>query len=83
MRTGVNVDGFNLYYGTLKGTSFKWLDPVKLAGILLPRNCSIDRLHYFTARVSGKPDPGAPSRQQVYLNALSTLPDVEIHSLVW
>jgi len=28
MRTRVCVDGFNLYYGALKGTPFKWLDPV-------------------------------------------------------
>jgi len=83
MRTRVYVDGFNLYYGALKGTPFKWLDPVRLTTTLIPQNYRIDRLHYFTARVSGKLDPGAPSRQQVYLNALSTLPDVEIHSLVW
>ena len=31
MRTQVYVDGFNLYYGALKDTPFKWLDPVKLA----------------------------------------------------
>ena len=28
MRTRVYVDGFNLYYGALKDTAFKWLDPV-------------------------------------------------------
>jgi hypothetical protein len=26
MRTVVYVDGFNLYYGALRGTPFKWLD---------------------------------------------------------
>ena len=26
MRTFVYVDGFNLYYGVLKGTPWKWLD---------------------------------------------------------
>lgn len=26
MRTFVYVDGFNLYYGSLKGTPHKWLD---------------------------------------------------------
>ena len=30
MRTFVYVDGFNLYYAALKGTPFKWLDPVAL-----------------------------------------------------
>ena len=30
MRAFVYVDGFNLYYGALKGTPWKWLDPVAL-----------------------------------------------------
>ncbi len=64
MRTRVYVDGFNLYYGALEGTPFRWLDPVKLTALLLPRECMIDRLRYFTARVSGKLDPQAPARQQ-------------------
>ena len=79
MRTRVYVDGFNLYYGALKGSPFKWLDPVRLAARLLPAVCAIDKLGYFTARVSGKLDPGAPGRQQVYFNALATLPEVELH----
>ena len=79
VRTRVYVDGFNLYYGALKGTPFKWLDPVRLAALLLPREYRIDRLRYFTARVSGKLDPRAPARQQIYLKALATLPEVEIH----
>lgn len=63
----------------LKGTPFRWLDPVKLTAILLPRECTIDRPCYFTARVSGKLDPPAPARQQLYLKALATPPEVEIH----
>ena len=37
MRTRVYVDGFNLYYGALKGTPFKWLnlvEPQRARGIL-------------------------------------------------
>ena len=79
MPTRVYVDGFNLYYGALKGTQFKWLNLVELARYVLPTDHSIDRLIYFTARVSGVSDPGAPRRQQVYLNALNTLPEVEMH----
>ena len=79
MRTRVYVDGFNLYYGALKGTRFKWVDPVRLAALLLPRGHAIDRLRYFTARVSGKVDPRTPARQRVYLKALATLPEVEVH----
>ena len=79
MRTRVYVDGFNLYYGALKGTPFKWLNLVKLARHMLPAAHTIDRLIYFTARVSGVSDRDAPRRQQVYLNALYTLPEVEVH----
>ena len=56
-RTRVYVDGFNLYYGAVKGTTFKWLDPVHLSGLLLPPGYTIDKLLYFTARVSGISDP--------------------------
>ena len=79
MRTSVYVDGFNLYYGAVKGTPFKWLDPVKLANRVLPAGHDIDKLHYFTARVSGVVDPGSPARQQTYLSALGTLPEVDVH----
>ena len=79
MRTSVYIDGLNLYYGALKGTPFKWLDPIKLSTAVLPRRCVVDRVLYFTAHVSGVVDPGAPARQQVYLNALRTLPNVEVH----
>ncbi|MEI7779985.1 MAG: hypothetical protein WCJ42_11230 [Actinomycetes bacterium] len=34
---------------------------------------------YYGARVSGTTDPGAPNRQELYLRALRTLPDVKIH----
>ena len=72
-------DGLNLYYGALKNTPFKWLDLVDLAGRVLPQWAVADRVLYFTARVSGKADPGAPGREHVYIRALRTLPEVEVH----
>jgi len=79
MRTNVYVDGFNLYYGAVKGTPYKWLNLEELCKLLLP-NEDIHRIRYFTALVSGRPsDPQAPQRQQIYLRALSTLPRVTIH----
>jgi len=37
-------------------------------------------IRYFTARVLNSPnDPGQQSRQQIYIRALRTLPDFEIH----
>lgn len=79
MRTWVYVDGFNLYYGAVKGTSFKWLNPVELARLVVPATLNIERLKYFTARVSGAADPDAPRRQHAYLSALRSLQEVEIH----
>jgi hypothetical protein len=30
MQTTVYIDGYNLYYGALRGTPYKWLDVVRL-----------------------------------------------------
>ena len=79
MRTRVYVDGLNLYYGALKGTAFRWLNLVELVRQIIPADHTVEKLLYFTARVSGASDPKAPARQQVYLKALATLPEVEIH----
>lgn len=38
MKTYVYVDGFNLYYGAVKGTPFKWLDIRQLCQLLLPKH---------------------------------------------
>ena len=78
MKTSVYIDGFNLYYGALRGTSYKWLNPWAMCQALLPRH-QIAELKYFTARVSSRPgDSGAPTRQQAYLRALATLPNTHI-----
>jgi hypothetical protein len=79
MRTWLYVDGFNLYYGALKGTPFKWLNLAALAREFLPSTHSVERIKYFTARVSGAADPDAPRRQHAYLSALSSLPELEVH----
>lgn len=80
MRTIVYVDGFNLYYGALKGTSFKWLDPVEFSRRALPSGLSINKIKYFTARLSGAIDPTAPWNQQIYFNALKTRKEIEIYA---
>lgn len=77
-RTHVYVDAFNLYYGALKGTTCKWLDLKKLCGLLLPQH-DIHANKYFTALVSARPhDPNQPQRQQLYIRALRTIPEVEV-----
>ncbi len=79
MRTNVYVDGFNLYYGCLKGTPYKWLDLDALCARLLPRN-QVQRIRYFTAKIQARPDdPQSPVRQTTYLRALTTLPQVTVH----
>ena len=81
MRTFVYVDGFNLYYRTLKGTSWKWLDLVALSKTVLQQHHDILKVKYFTARVSGVPsDPSKHQRQDMYLRALQQFrPEVEVY----
>lgn len=80
MRTIVYVDGFNLYYGSLKGhQDTRWLDLLALSTRLLPVN-QIDEIVYCTAFV--RPSPGNPDqlkRQKLYVAALRTLGCVTIY----
>ena len=50
--TAVYVDGYNLYYGRIRNTCFKWIDVVRLFEILLhdqnPTH-ELAHVHYFTA----------------------------------
>jgi hypothetical protein len=77
-KLNVYVDGFNLYYGAVKGSPFKWLNIGALCQRMLP-NDAIQSIEYFTAIVSARPgDPGVPVRQQMYLRALRTIPNLTI-----
>lgn len=79
MLTNVYVDGFNLYYGCLKDSPYKWLDLNALCHQLLPRH-EIHRIRYFTAKISARlPDLQSPIRQETYLRALETLPGLTVH----
>jgi len=78
-KANVYVDGFNLYYGCLKGTEYRWLDLGAFCQKLIPSN-PINRIRYFTARISARPqDPDGPVRQETYLRALATTPGLSIH----
>jgi hypothetical protein len=80
MRVYTYVDGFNLYYRALKGTAFKWLNLSELAKRVLDPADTVDKVRYFTARVSARSgDPDAPRRQQILFNALKTVPNIEFH----
>jgi hypothetical protein len=79
MITNVYIDGFNLYYGCLRRSRYKWLDLGKFCSTLLPEN-EIHRIRYFTARIKGRPtDPDGPNRQEAYLAALASVPRLTIH----
>lgn len=77
-KTIVYVDAFNLYYGAVRGTEYKWLDLSKLCSYLLPDH-DILKIKYFTALISGrKGDPQQPIRQKIFLRALETIPNLVI-----
>lgn len=80
MRTYVYVDGFNLYYGCVKGTPYRWLDLKALfLRILQPYN-QVLAIKYYTAKVAARPsDPDAPMRQSKYLDALAAhIPEYQL-----
>lgn len=80
MRTTVYIDGFNLYYRLLRERpSIKWVNPLVLVRRILDPKNEVTKVRYFTARVSGRLDPDAPRRQQLYLDALSSIPEIQIH----
>lgn len=76
MRTACFVDGYNLFYGLLAGTRYKWLDlPALLEHILRVENPAsrLDSVSFFTSGVK----PSLASRgslskeaQDTYLRAL-------------
>ena len=73
----VYIDGFNFYYGALKRTPFRWLNPLQMCSHLLPK-MDIQYIKYFTARIRPRDDPQQPARQQHYFRALETIPNFEI-----
>ena len=52
-KTRIYIDGFNLYYGAVKDTPYRWLDVRRMCELLLPEY-SIETIKYFTARVSAR-----------------------------
>jgi hypothetical protein len=79
MITNVYIDGFNLYYGCLRSSPYKWLDLGTMCAKLLPGN-EIRRIRYFTARIQARPnDPDGPNRQDAYLGAIQSIPSLTVH----
>lgn len=79
-RAIIYVDGFNLYYGCLKGSKYKWLDLGKLSKSLLDEsNYDIVKIKYFTARIIDEDGTGTATRQGYYLKALGSIQNLEIY----
>jgi len=78
MKTNIYVDGFNLYYGAVKSTPYRWLNIAAMCRLLLPHD-QINQIKYFTALVDPRPgDPDQRVRQETYLRALATIPNLSI-----
>ena len=79
MSVNIYVDGFNLYYGALRRTPYKWLNLAAMGQLLLPGQ-EINRIRYFTANILPySRDPQMSDRQEIYFRALRTLPNLTIH----
>ena len=79
MTANIYVDGFNFYYGCLKDTPYRWLDLAKFCALIFP-SYRINKIRYFTAPLLPRTDnPEQPERQQTYLRALRTIPNLSIH----
>lgn len=78
MKTRVYIDGYNFYFGCLKGTPYKWLDPVSLIETLLVRSGApesiLDELavKFFTAEITERAasDSSSLKDQRAYHLAL-------------
>lgn len=80
MRTIIYVDGFNLYYRALKQRpQYKWLNLKRLAEEVLDPINSVEQVNFYTARISARVNPTGPRDQQIYFDALATIPEVKIH----
>ncbi len=78
-KTIVYIDGFNLYYGAIKGTQYKWLDLKQLSTKLLTASHSIVKIKYFIAKVGDRGNSTAHKRQRIYLKALQRyIPEIHI-----
>jgi NYN domain len=81
LRTIVYIDGYNFYYGAVRHTPWKWVDPVALFQKVLGPQNDLIKVKVYTARVQPTPhDPNVNVRQDAYLRAVQAhCPLVEFH----
>lgn len=81
VRTIVYVDGYNLYYGLLRGSNAKWLDLYRLFNsYVLDSSAELLEVRYYTAPVLSRmsDDTESGSRQRTYLQALRKMPSGKV-----
>lgn len=81
MKTIVYVDGFNLYYGLLRRSPYKWLDLFALfQNHVLSSDAEVVDVRYYTAPVLARvcDDSDSPRRQRKYLQALRKMPPQKV-----
>lgn len=77
--TAVYIDGYNLYYGRIYGTAFKWLDVVSLFRRIVNEqdpDASLEHLRFFTAPALARfatHGQASTEAQQSYHRALAEL----------
>lgn len=84
MKARVYIDGYNFYYAIKNNAAYGihlgWCDFRALAAsALAPAGYAIGRIKYFTAPVGKcQNEQGERDRQSVWLQALHTIPDLEV-----
>jgi hypothetical protein len=81
MRTIVFVYGYNLYYGLLRKSPYKWLDLFSLfKNHVLDHTADVIEVRYYTAPVKEQmsDDPNSPQRQRIYFQALRKMPPCKV-----
>jgi uncharacterized LabA/DUF88 family protein len=78
LRVITYIDGFNLYFGLREKAwqKYMWLDLCALSESLMKDSQILLKTKYFTSRISGS--KSKEDRQSAYLDALSSLPDLQI-----
>jgi len=63
------IDGFTLFYSSLKGTRYKWLDLWSMGQSLLLPSQELITVKYFTAQIGAEhSSPDRPFRQKIFLD---------------
>jgi hypothetical protein len=79
MRSILYVDGFNLYFGSLRNRPYRWLNIEQFIRLHLATTRRIEAIKYDSAKLTPPSDPDQPARQALYFRVLRTFPSLQIH----